>query len=102
MVRQEIHNQVRIGEFREFYKLFQQLNEAVRNKKLTPSQLWTSYTGTVNRAVIVTDYETIEALDREGTQFQTDPDCMTLWRDMGKHLAEIPSSEIWESAYEIA
>ncbi len=102
MVRHQLHAQVRIGEWRDFYTLYEKLDMLVRAKKLVPTQLWAVTLGALNNGVLVTDYETIEAYDRNLKAFRNDPELMNVWRQMGKHVDGIPWDELWESAFQIA
>lgn len=102
MFRHQLHAQVRIGQWRDYYSLYEKLDQLVRAKDLVPAQLWTVTLGQLNASVLVTDYETIEAYDRNLKAFTNDPDLMNLWRDMGKHVDGIPWDELWESASQIA
>ena len=102
MFRHQLHAQVRIGQYRDFYNLYEKLDKLVRAKKLVPTQLWGVTVGPLNNAVLVTDYESIEAYDRNLKAFVSDPDLMSVWREMGKHVDGIPWDELWESAYQIA
>lgn len=74
----------------------------MRAKNLVPSQLWAVTLGPLNDAVLVTDYESIEAYDRNLEASTKDADLMSVWREMGKHVEGIPWDELWESAYQIA
>jgi hypothetical protein len=94
--------QVRVGQWRDFYSLYEKLEHSVVAKNLVPTQLWIGTVGNINSGVLVTDYETIEAFDRDTKAFTNDPDLMNLWREMGKHVDGIPWDELWESASQIA
>jgi len=102
MFRHQLHAQVRIGHWRDFYSLYEKLDQLARAKNLVPTQLWAVSFGQLNSAVLVTDYETIEAYDRDTKAFTNDSDLMNLWREMGKHTDGIPWDELWESAYQVA
>jgi hypothetical protein len=102
MFRLQFHYQVRVGEFREFYALFQQLDAVIHKKGFRPITLWGVTVGTVNHTVTFTDYDSISAFWEDTSAFQSDADCMKLWREMGKHIDGYPRSELWESASEIA
>ena len=102
MVRHQLHTQVRVGQWRDYYSLYEKLDKLVRAKKLVPSHLWAVSFGQINAAVLVTDYDTIEAYDRNIKSFVGDADLMPLWREMGKHVDGIPWDELWESAQQIA
>jgi hypothetical protein len=102
MFRHQLHAQVRIGQYRDYYKLYEKLDQLVRTKKLVPAQLWTVTLGPLNNSVLVTDYESIEAYDRNLKAFVSDPDLMSVWREMGKLVDGTPWDELWESAFQIA
>jgi hypothetical protein len=102
MFRHQLHAQVRIGQYRDYYTLYEKLDQILRAKKLVPAQLWAVSLGPLNSAVLVTDYESIEAYDRNLKAFVNDPDVMSVWREMGKHVDGIPWDELWESAFQIA
>src|ERR1700694_5317192 len=86
MFRRQLHAQVRVGQWRDFYGKFEKLDKLARAKNLVPTQLWTVTFGPLNGAILITDYETLEAFDRDTKAFTNDPDLMNLWRDMGKHV----------------
>lgn len=102
MFRHQFHVQVRIGQWRDFYSLYEKLDQLVRAKDLVPAQLWNVTLGQINGGVLVTEYETIEAYDRNTKAFTSDPELMNVWREMGKHVDGIPWDELWESASQIA
>ena len=60
------------------------------------------WVGNINSAILVTDYETMEAYNQNTKAFTNDPDVMNVWREMGKHVDGIPWDELWESASQIA
>jgi hypothetical protein len=93
---------VRIGQYREFYELWEKLDQTIRAKNLKPSQLLVATTGLYNACVVMTEYETIEAWHGEGDTFQSDADCMSIWREMGKYLEARPRVELWETSAQIA
>jgi hypothetical protein len=102
MVRHQTHVQVRVGQWRDFFSLYEKLEQLVVAKNLVPIQLWAVTLGKINSGVLVTDYETIEAYGRNSKAFTNDPDVMNVWRQMGKHVDGIPWDELWESASQIA
>ncbi len=102
MFRHQLHVQVRVGQWREYYSQYKKLDKLVRAKKLVPAQLWGVTFGQLNAAVLVTDYESLEAFDRNIKTFQKNAELMSVWREMGKFVDGIPWDEIWESAYQIA
>jgi hypothetical protein len=102
MFRHQTHVQVRVGQWRDFFSLYEKLEQLVVAKNLVPIQLWAVTLGKINSGVLVTDYETIEAYGRNSKAFTNDPDVMNVWREMGKHVDGIPWDELWESASQIA
>jgi hypothetical protein len=102
MFRHPQHLQVGDGQWRDFFSLYEKLEQLVVSKNLVPVQLWAVTLGKINSGVLVTDYGTIEAYDQKTKAFMNDPDLMNVWREMGKHLDGIPWDELWESAAQIA
>ena len=102
MVRHQTHVQVGVGQWRDFFSLYEKLAQLVVAENLVPTQLWAVKLGKINSAVLVTEHATIEAYDRNYKAFTSDADVMNVWREMGKHLDGIPWDELWESASQIA
>lgn len=102
MFRHLFYGQVRMGQWREFYGLWEKLDQTIRAKNLAPSQLWAPTVGSVNSFMLTTDYDTIEAFQGNQTIFYADADAMTIWRDMGQLLESPPEDELWQTAYQIA
>ena len=102
MVRHQTHLQVRGGQWRDFFNLYEKLEQLVVAKNLVPTQLWAVTLGQNNSAVLVTDYETIGAYDQNTKAFMNDPDVMNVWREIYKHVDGIPWDELWEFASQIA
>jgi len=102
MFRHQTHIQVGVGQWRDFFSLYEKLEQLVVAKNLVPTQLWAVTLGKINSAVLVTDYETILGYDQNTTAFTNDPDVMNVWREMGKYIDGIPWDELWESASQIA
>ena len=102
MIRHLFYGQVSLGHWREFYKLWEKLDETVRAKNLAPSQLWAPTVGTLNSFMLTTEYETLDAFQANQTAFYGDAESMTIWRDMAKHLESPPEDELWETAKQIA
>jgi hypothetical protein len=100
--RQLLRMQVRLTEFREFYRLYGELETTVRKKGLRPRTLWGATVGAVNEVGMFTDYETISSFWDDTNAFQSDVECMNIWRQMFSHLDGHPRSELFESAAEIA
>jgi hypothetical protein len=95
MYRYQFHAQVQMAHWRDFQALLEELNVALRAKGLVPFQLWEAAFGRFNEALMVADYETLEAYEREHVALHADPACMRLWRAMGKHTAGTPWTDLW-------
>jgi hypothetical protein len=102
MFRHRFYGQVSLGQWREFYKLGDKLDQTIRAKNLTAPQLWAPTVGTLNSFMLTAEYETIEAFQANQTAFYGDAESMTIWRDMAKHLESPPEDELWETAKQIA
>jgi hypothetical protein len=102
MFRLEFHYQVRLGEFKQFFALHQQLEEIALKKGLRPSTLWGATVGNLNKVVTFTDYDTISDFWEQTNAYQADSEYMNRWREMNKHVDGYPESELWESASQIA
>jgi NIPSNAP protein len=86
---------VQNGHWREFHALLEELNATLRAKGLLPLQVWESSFGTWNGALLVVDYESLAAYEREHDAMHADPACMSLWRDMAPHFDGIPWTDLW-------
>jgi hypothetical protein len=102
MIRHLFYGQVRVGEWRDFYKLWEKLDETIRAKKLAPPQLWAPVVGTLNSFMLTTEYETLEAFQANQASFYADSESMSIWREMHKHLENPPEDELWQTAAQIA
>lgn len=95
MYRYEFHAQVQMAHWRDFQVLLDELNAALRAKGLVPFRLWEAAFGRFNEALMVAEYETLEAYEREHLALHADPACMSLWREMGAHMDGIPWTQLW-------
>ena len=102
MYRHVFYGQVRLTEWRDFYKLWEKLDQTIKAKDLTPSTLWAPTVGTFNGFMLTTDYETIEAFQANQGSFYGDAESMAIWRDMAKHFESPPEDELWQTAGQIA
>ena len=95
MYRYQTHAQVQLTHWRDFQALLEQLNAALVAKGLVPFQLWEIAFGRFNEALMVAEYETLEAYEREHFALHRDPACLNLWREIGKHMDGIPWTDLW-------
>jgi hypothetical protein len=100
--RSATHGRVHNGEWHDFYRLWEQLDQAIRTKNLRPATLWGQTVGPNNAFMITTDYETIDEFHGNGRSFLSEADCMNIWREMSKHVDESLHDELWETAFQIA
>jgi hypothetical protein len=94
--------QVRLTQYREFYELFQRLDDALDKKGLARMKLWGKPVGPINQVVISQDFETIAGWHDDQTRFQSDGDVMDLWRELAQRADGYPVLELWESAPDIS
>lgn len=95
MYRYQLHIQVQMGHFADFQTLHEELNTALRAKELTPFQLWEAAVGRFNEFLMVAEYESLEAYEREHFGMHTDQACMDLWRAMDAHFDGVPWTDLW-------
>ena len=95
MYRYQIHAQVQMAHSRDFQVLLDQLNAALRAKSLVPFQLWEAAFGRFNEALMVAEYESLKAYEREHLALHADAACMNLRREMGTHMDGIPWTHLW-------
>ncbi len=91
-----------MGHYREFFDLITELNALAKTKGQPEHEIWAPTVGQVNRVVLIADYASLEEWRAAGQAFQTDADCMKLWRQIGEHVELGASDELLESAYQIA
>ena len=102
MYRYQIYQVVRMGHYREFFDLVTELNAVAKAKGHREHEVWAPTVGQINRVVLVADYASLEEWQAESKAFQTDADCMKLWRQIGEHVELGARDELFESAYQIA
>jgi hypothetical protein len=93
--RYQFHVQVQMGHWRDFHALFDQFNTALQRKGLVPFQLWEVAFGRFNEVLMVAEYETLEAYEREHFALHADATCMDLWREMTTHTDGVPWTDMW-------
>jgi hypothetical protein len=95
MYRYQFHLQVRVGEWRDFQALVEELNAALRAKGLVSFQLWEAAFGRFDDALMVADYGSMEGYEREHFALHSDAACMDLWRQIGQHTDAAPWTDLW-------
>ena len=95
MYRYQFHLQVRMGHWRDFKGLVDDLNAALQAKGLVPFQLWEAAFGRLNDALMVAEYGSLDAYEREHLAFHADAACMDLWRAIGQHTDATPWTDLW-------
>jgi hypothetical protein len=75
---------------REFRTLLDELNAALRAKGLVPFQLWEAAFGRFNEALMVAEYDTLDAYEREHNSLHADPVCMTCGERLGRTWTASP------------
>ena len=95
MYRFEFHLQVQMGRWRDFGALVDELNAALAERGLVPFQLWELAVGRLNDALMVADYESLAAYEREHDAMHADPPCMGLWRRLTALTGGAPWTDLW-------
>ena len=95
MYRYQFHLQVRMGHWRDFQALVDELNAALQAKGLVPFQLWEAAFGRLNDALMVAEYGSLDAYEREHLAFHADAVCMDLWRAIGQHTDTTQWTDLW-------
>lgn len=93
--RYQFHMQVRMGVWRDFRALLDELNAVLRAKGLVPFQPWEAAFGRFNEIMLIAEYETLEAYEREHFALHRDAACMDLWRKMTAHTDGVPWTDLW-------
>jgi len=95
MYRYQFHAQVLMAHWRDFQAMLEEFNTALRVKGLVPFQLWEAAFGRLNGALLVAEYESLEAYEHEHLAILTDAACTTLWRELGKHTDGTGWTDLW-------
>ena len=95
MYRYQIHAQVQMAHFRDFKALLDEVNAAVRAKGLVPFQLWEATFGRFNDFLMVAEYDTLEAYEREQHALHADAVYMNLMREITTHTDGVPWTDLW-------
>ncbi len=103
LYRQQLHMQIGLGKYRDFYDTVVALNDELKRKGLKQIELWAPATGAeMNTVVLVTDFESLAQWEEDNRKFQTDPEVMKIWRSGAAFVDGRPREELWQTAYEIA
>jgi hypothetical protein len=80
MVRARFIVQVRYGQFAEYLKAMEQLNEIARKRGWADATFWVYTAGAVNELVAEVDYPDLTTLEREGNAQSSDAEWMNVIR----------------------
>lgn len=95
MYRYQVRAQIRYGHWREFQTLVEEIDRTLAAKGLTTFQLWEASFGRLDDAILVADYPSLAAYEREYQAAHSDPTYMDLWRKLADSLDGTPSNELW-------
>ncbi len=95
MYRYQIHVQVKLAHWREFDSRLKQLNGLMEAKGLVQYQLWESKFDKFDAALLIADYESLAAFERDNDSMHSDPACMAMWREMLGFVDEPPWTDVW-------
>jgi hypothetical protein len=93
--RYQTHVQVKLAQWREFHARLKQLNALMEAKGLVPFQAWESKFDKFDAFLLIADYESLAAFERENDAMHADPACMAMWREMLAFVDEPPRTEMW-------
>jgi NIPSNAP len=80
MVRARFIVQVRYGQFAEYLKASEQLNEIARGRGWAEATFWVSAVGTANELIAEVDYPDFATFEREGKAQGADAEWMKVIR----------------------
>jgi hypothetical protein len=80
MVRFRFIVQVRYGQFAEYLKAVEQLNEIARERGWAVPTLWVATAGTANELIAEFDYPDLATFEREGEAQSSDAEWMKVIR----------------------
>jgi hypothetical protein len=94
---------IRYGHYNDVLDASQKLNELTRQRGWTESTFWVGLTGVDNFFVVETDFDTLEAYERESKATSRDEEWMKLIRSNIDYIVEGSSeTEIFQTAERIA
>jgi len=93
--RYQFHHQVQMGHFRDFRSLVGKLNAALQDKGLVPFEIWEVAFGRPNDALMVAEYDSLAAYEREHDAMHADATCMNLWREIAAHTDGATWTDLW-------
>lgn len=88
MYRHQYRCQVLYGHFRQFVEISQEISALERARGWAVSTIWTPTVGTANEAVIIAEYPTLEAFERERKERYADGEYMKLARRSAELMAQ--------------
>jgi hypothetical protein len=103
MVRARFIVQVRYGNFAEYLKALEQLNEIARERGWAEATFWVATAGIANELTAEVDYPDLATFDREGQAQSSDADWMRVIRSTADMVVQgTGRSELLQTAPQLA
>lgn len=80
MYRHHYRCEVRYGQFRHFVELSQQISAMEGARGWAVSTIWTPVVGVANEVIVIAEYPSLDAFQRERAARRADPEYMKLSR----------------------
>ena len=81
MYRHHYRCEVRYGHFRQFVDLSRQISVLEGARGWAVSTVWTPVVGVANEVIVIAEYPSLDAFERERATRRADPEYMKLSRD---------------------
>jgi hypothetical protein len=103
MIRARFIAQVRYGQFAEYLKAGEQLNEIARERGWAEATFWVSTAGTANEIFAEVDYPDLATFEREGDAQGADAEWMKVIRSTVDMVVQGSArSELFQTAPQLA
>jgi hypothetical protein len=103
MVRARFIAQVRYGQFAEYLKAVEQLNEIARERGWAVATFWVATAGTANELIAEVDYPDLATFEREGDAQGADAEWMKVIRSTVDMVVQGSArSELFQTAPQLA
>lgn len=94
---------VKYGQYREFFRAMQELNDLCEARGWVTANFWAPMAGANNEFVAEYDYPDLATFQAEGEAAQSDPEFMKIFRSTADLIyAQSARTELYESAGQIA
>jgi hypothetical protein len=80
MYRHHYRCEVRYGQLRQFIDLSREISALERSRGWAVSSIWTPVVGIANEVIVIAEYPTLDAFERERAARRADPEYMKLSR----------------------